>query len=272
MRETREPIGSRKPTGAPAGVVVMLAGQAESTRIVYNALRSAFAVKKVILEERKSRRDFLSRRARRLGAFRVLGQVLFRTMVVPALRATSRRRIEQIHEQYGLDNRPMDESAIVRVPSVNSDEAIAALRNLKPDVVVVNGTRIISERVLASVPARFINMHAGITPLYRGVHGAYWALVEGRRDACGVTVHFVDPGIDTGSVIEQGIIEPTRQDNFTTYFALQLGAGLRMLERAVRDALGGQVETRTPPEGPSRLWSHPTLWGYVWHRLRRGVR
>ena len=66
---------------------------------------------------------------------------------------------------------------------------------------------------------------AGITPLYRGVHGAYWALAEGRRDLCGVTVHRVDAGIDTGEVLAQVLIDPTPQDNFVTYPWLQVAEG-----------------------------------------------
>ena len=41
-------------------------------------------------------------------------------------------------------------------------------------------------------------MHAGITPQYRGVHGGYWAVVNNDPEHCGVTIHFVDKGIDTG--------------------------------------------------------------------------
>jgi folate-dependent phosphoribosylglycinamide formyltransferase PurN len=251
---------------------VILAGQHVSTNIIYNALRPSFNIRAVVLEERLPRSEFLSRRLHRLGAPQVLGQLLFRALLVPILSATSSRRIADIHQQYRLDDAPIPASEIAPVPSVNSAEAIAILRELRPDVVVVNGTRIISERVLTSVSARFINTHAGITPLYRGVHGAYWALAQGRRDACGVTVHFVDPGIDTGTVIEQALIEPAPSDNFVTYPLLQLAAGLPLLERAVRAALRGEVVTKAPPEGESRLWSHPTLWGYLWLRLRRGVK
>jgi hypothetical protein len=57
-----------------------------------------------------------------------------------------------------------------RVASANADETVALLQELRPRVVVVNGTRILSKRVLGCIDAVFINMHAGITPLYRGVH------------------------------------------------------------------------------------------------------
>jgi folate-dependent phosphoribosylglycinamide formyltransferase PurN len=263
-------VGRREAAGGRA--IVILGGEHGSTNIVYNALKPSFDIRGVIIETRVARRQFLSRRVHRLGLFRVLGQILFRGLVVPSLRASSRQRIRDICDQHGLDDRPIEETVVTRVPSVNSDEAIAALRGMDPSVVVVNGTRIISKPVLDSVPARFVNMHAGITPLYRGVHGAYWALVQGDRPACGVTVHLVDPGIDTGTIIDQAVIDPTPQDNFVTYPLHQLAAGLPLLEQAVRDALNGRVATKDPPAGPSRLWSHPTLWGYLWHRARHGVK
>ena len=111
-------------------------------------------------------------------------------------------------------------------------------------MVVVSGTRIIAARVLNCVPAVFINMHAGITPLYRGVHGGYWALVERNVDACGVTVHEVDTGVDTGRILGQTRITPNGEDNFVTYGFLQQAAGLPLLKRAIRDACDGQLQSR----------------------------
>ena len=120
-----------------------------------------------------------------------------------------------------------------------------------------------AEGTLRCIPAIFINMHAGITPLYRGVHGGYWALAREDPCNCGVSVHLVDEGIDTGSVLGQSLIEPTDADNFVTYGFLQLGAGIPLLMNAVRQALNGQVTTIKSPEGPSRFWSHPTLCSYI---------
>jgi methionyl-tRNA formyltransferase len=157
------------------------------------------------------------------------------------------------------------------VPSANSPEAIRLLRGLDPAVVVVNGTRILSRELLRCVPAPFVNLHAGITPLYRGVHGGYWALACGDRQNCGVTVHLVDESIDTGAAIFQQPIEPSADDSFVTYPLLQLGVGLPLLTEAVRQVLAGRLEKRSFPEGPSRLWTHPTLWQYLSHRAR-GVR
>ncbi|MEZ6118695.1 MAG: hypothetical protein R3C28_19310 [Pirellulaceae bacterium] len=60
---------------------------------------------------------------------------------------------------------------------MNSPETVDRIQLLAPDVVLVNGTRIIRpHRSDNRTDALFLNTHAGVTPTYRGVHGGYWAL------------------------------------------------------------------------------------------------
>jgi methionyl-tRNA formyltransferase len=95
----------------------------------------------------------------------------------------------------------------------------------------------------------------------------------GEPDACGVSVHLVDRGVDTGPVLAQAIVVPTRRDNFMTYPLLQLVAAIPLVRSALSQAAAGQVVPLSPqPPGPSRVWSHPTFWAYLWTRLSRGVR
>ena len=105
----------------------------------------------------------------------------------------------------GLDTTPYPGAH--HVESVNDPETIRLLRTMQPTVIVVNGTRIISSEVLDAVDCPFINTHAGITPRFRGVHGGYWALVEGRPEMVGTTVHLVDEGIDTGGVLARATFD-----------------------------------------------------------------
>jgi folate-dependent phosphoribosylglycinamide formyltransferase PurN len=251
--------------------VVMAAIDSPGTWRVFNALDAAIGVDHVVIEDRIGARALLTARARRLGWRAALGQVAFRAAVMPALEWRARGRRARILAAAGLDASPAPPERVTRVPSVNDEAAVAALRAHEPRVVVVAGTRIISRAVLEAVPATFLNMHAGITPRYRGVHGAYWALAAGDREHCGVTVHVVDPGVDTGEVVAQARIEPTREDTLATYPDLQLVAGLPLLVDAVRAALDGRL-VGSVPEGPSRQWYHPTAWGYLGARVRRGVR
>jgi folate-dependent phosphoribosylglycinamide formyltransferase PurN len=223
-----------------------------------------------VLENPLPRRRFLARRLTRLGPSVVAGQLLFKLLVVPLLRRAARARMAEIKAAYGLDDRPIDAHAVTRVSSVNSAEVHGLLRALSPDVVVINGTRLVSGETLASVPATFLNVHAGITPRYRGVHGGYWALHERDDARCGVTVHVVDEGLDSGPVLAQARIEPTTADTFVTYPLLQLAAGLPLLTDAVHRVASGDDRPRDSPPGPPKVWSHPTLREYVaaWLRLR----
>jgi folate-dependent phosphoribosylglycinamide formyltransferase PurN len=254
------------------GRVVLLAGDHPSTRMVYHALAADFSNLRVVLEEPAPRRKFIWRRLKKLGIFTVAGQILFRVTAVPILERTSAARIELIKRQYKLDDSPIT-SSIFRVPSVNSPIAREVLQRLSPQVVVVNGTRIIGRETLALVNAPFVNTHAGITPLYRGVHGGYWALRENRPDLAGTTVHFVDEGIDTGSVIEQAYFNVSGEDSFVTYPYLHIAVGLPILVKAVREILNGTLtRCQNSASLPSKLRTHPTLWSYVTGVLIEGVR
>jgi folate-dependent phosphoribosylglycinamide formyltransferase PurN len=252
--------------------VVMMVGPDESSRWVFHALDRAVGVRRVIEEQPVPRLQFLRRRAKSLGWSAVAGQILFMAFVTPWLRREAAARAQEIRRTAGLDPAPIPDNRLIRVPSVNAPETLDRLRDLDPAVVVLNGTRIVARRVLEALPCPFLNMHAGITPLYRGVHGAYWALADGRPDACGVTVHLVDPGIDTGGIVAQALITPAPTDNFTTYPALQVAAGIPLMIEAVRAALEGRLATMAPPPGPSRLWHHPTAWQYLDNRWRRGIK
>ena len=168
--------------------IVMLVTASEATNILYHGVSAEFPVTAVIVEDRIDRLRFIRRRLHRLGAIVVAGQILFQTLATPILRASSKTRRAEIVAARSLDPRPIPTVLVRRVTSVNSEETIALLRELAPLVVLVSGTRILSRKLLEAMPSQFINVHAGITPRYRGVHGAYWSLVMRDVERCGVTV------------------------------------------------------------------------------------
>ena len=255
-------------------MTVILGGGGAYPRMIYHALVAAGVdVSKVIVEDPVPRGQLLRRRAKKLGWGTVAGQVAFTTLVAAPLSRRSRGRAAEIRAEFNLNDAPVPPERLTRVPSVNAPETLAVLSALRPAVVVVSGTRIIGREVLDQVPARFVNLHAGITPAYRGVHGGYWALADGRPEACGVSIHLVDPGIDTGGVLARAPIRPGPRDDFTTYPLLQFAAGLPLLVDVVKRLEAGEAPQPLAAEaGPSRLYSHPTLSQYLYYRLKRGVR
>ena len=251
--------------------ILLLCRDDNTSKSVFNALRKSFDEVVVLCENHVSRSEMVKRRLKRIGLVETAGQVLFITAVSPLLRRRSQKRIDEIKREYGLDESE-DNWQPKRVESINSPEAQEAIREISPDVVVVNGTRIIGKKTLQSLDAPIINMHAGITPTYRGVHGAYWALAEDRPDLVGTTVHFIDEGIDTGSIIKQVSFPTTSEDNFWTYPYLHTAAGIPALIDAVKALLAGEVKReKSISDKASKLHYHPTIWGYFWGKIRKGV-
>lgn len=251
--------------------IVLLAGKWDTTPIVYHFLQKHFHVDKLIIEEGVPRKEFLKKRVKKLGLANVAGQVLFQLIVAKPLSKISKKRIGAIKKEYNLDGSPIPKHQVIEVSSVNAQECLEQLKAVQPDLVIVHGTRIISKKILLEVNATFINIHAGITPRYRGSHGAYWALANNDKENCGVTVHLVDAGIDTGNVLAQGAIPYTKQDNFVTYPYLQLAEGLKLLKEVI-EKLERDEKPVVKNVLDSALWHHPTLWSYLWKRITKGVK
>jgi folate-dependent phosphoribosylglycinamide formyltransferase PurN len=247
--------------------ILLLGGPGASTRIVYNRLASCFGPFPAIVEEPVSRMVLLRNRARKLGICSTLSQLVFMTAIRPLLSLAAQERLREIVAENDLNDSPIPDAQLQRVSSVNAPETTAALRAISPKVVVVNGTRIIARRVLETAPAVFINTHAGITPKYRGAHGGYWALFNDDPTRCGVTIHLVGPGIDTGGIVAQSTIAPTGRDSFATYPYLQLAAALPLLVDAVDRALDGELKSQAGG-GDSAVWYHPGAFQYLAGRMR----
>lgn len=254
----------------PEHLIVLIGREGASTNILFQALADHHPVH-VIHEEPPPTRKLLRWRLKQVGLFRLMGQVLFHVGIALPLGRLSAGRRRAILKQVGALDLPPPPEKVSRTASVNSPDLLEQLKVLAPSLMVINGTRILTARTLGAIGIPVLNVHAGITPKYRGVHGGYWALVNKDEAHCGVTVHLVDAGIDTGGILHQALIHPSPKDNFTTYPVLQLVAGSKLLVKAVQEVLDGRYQV-IKPTTTDRRWYHPTLWGYVWFRLSRKVR
>jgi phosphoribosylglycinamide formyltransferase-1 len=71
--------------------------------------------------------------------------------------------------------------------------------------------RIVGETLLSAYEGRIINIHPALLPSFPGLHGQKQALDYGVK-VSGCTVHFVDPGVDTGPIILQKSVEVKEDD------------------------------------------------------------
>lgn len=257
------------PTEPTSPQVALLIAGGPLGNCVANHLARRFPTLAIIREEPERKLHILRRRARREGWTTAIGQAAFGLVYKLGERMHEHRR-HQVLSDAGLSPTLRSDLCINRVPSVNSDDCEALLKNFRPDVVAVYGTRLIKPELLQQVPALFLNYHAGITPKYRGQHAAYWALVRNEAHNAGVTIHNVDTGVDTGRVLYQAQIQFSKSDNIWTYQWVQLCAALPRFEEVILRALDGKLQPIVTAL-PSELHLPPTLWTYIWNGLTKGV-
>jgi len=162
----------------------------------------------------------------------------------PACRALERAR------RAGVPTRGFAEDDYA--DRADRDRAMVAwLREAHVELVVLAGyMRLLSPGFLAAFPQRVINVHPALLPSFPGVRGIEQALAYGVK-VFGVTVHFVDEGVDSGAIIAQRAIELPCATH-----AEEVHAALRPLEH---DLLCGAVlafgrgSVRVDPARPRRV-------------------
>lgn len=98
----------------------------------------------------------------------------------------------------------------------------------------------------------FINTHPSLLPHNRGKHYNFWALVE--ESPFGVTIHRVDPGVDTGEIVAQREIQYDWEDNGGSLYVKAQAAMLDLFQQAYPAFRSGPI--RSTPQNHSEGSSH----------------
>ncbi|WP_298016967.1 hypothetical protein [uncultured Castellaniella sp.] len=149
----------------------------------------------------------------------------------------------------------------VEAASVNDAPALEAIRRLRPHTLIYSGAggQIVSSEAL-DLGARFLHMHAGRIPDYRGSTTIYYALLNGEPPA--VTAIFLDARIDTGGILaRRHYPAPDRSIDIDRTYDASIRADT--LVRLLRDYAAAGSFPRPQPqrqdEGTTYFVIHPVL-------------
>jgi hypothetical protein len=148
--------------------------------------------------------------------------------------------------------------SVHRVSSINAPESKALLDALQPDVVLVRGTSLIRDEILAEVPLT-LNVHAGLSPYYRGSHCTEWALLNWDPYNIGVTVHEITRAIDGGAIYGQVRVPIEPLDTVASIEEKICFEGARLFESALTHLeTGAELPLHPQPKhgGSLRLGLH----------------
>jgi methionyl-tRNA formyltransferase len=151
-------------------------------------------------------------------------------------------------------------------------QAALALARARPGLCLLGDCGIVPPAVLAVPTVATLNAHPGILPDYRGLDTDLWAILEDRFDLVGCTLHVVDPGIDTGGVLERRPHDWRGDETIDRLRERLRDTCLDLLAAACRAEWPDSL-ARAEAQGDGRYYSvmPMTRWIEVARKLRRRV-
>ena len=141
--------------------------------------------------------------------------------------------------------------------SINSKYNIESLKNYSPDLILsILGNQIFKQPLINLAPKGCINLHSAFLPKYRGLMPTFWVL-KNKEDYTGVSVFFVDEGIDSGPIIVQ---EKIKIGNKTQHQLIRetKKKGMDLIIKAINMINNDELKLIANPNSEKSYYSFPT--------------
>jgi methionyl-tRNA formyltransferase len=123
---------------------------------------------------------------------------------------------------------------------------LRVVKEAEPDYLVSCGYRHMVPKEILAVPTEgCLNLHPSLLPYNRGANPNVWSIVEGTP--AGVTLHYMDPDIDTGPVIAQREVKTDFADTGKNLYERLEDAQLALFEETWPE-VEANAATATPQE------------------------
>jgi len=110
------------------------------------------------------------------------------------------------------------------------------IREAQVDILLnAHSLHVIRDEVLQAPRIGAFNLHPGPLPRYAGLNAVSWAIYNGEREH-GVTVHRMDPGIDTGPIVDQAMFAIESDDTALSLAGKCSRIGIRLMLRLLEQA------------------------------------
>lgn len=141
--------------------------------------------------------------------------------------------------------------------NINSNKSIETIKSYEPDLIIsVAGNQIFKKPLIELAPKGCLNLHTALLPKYRGLMPSFWVL-KNNETHTGVSVFFVDEGIDSGPILVQKIVEINNrtQDELIRYTKR---IGMDAIIQAINLIKEGDISLISNPDEDSSYFSFPT--------------
>lgn len=161
--------------------------------------------------------------------------------------------------------------------SPNDPRFVKMLCQLSPDLIIAAGYSLIFKEDILALPNQLaVNFHASLLPKYRGKHPVFWTL-RGNERWAGLTVHAIDPGIDSGDILYQVKVGTRRDDTVASLYGRIMDRSVDLVGQLIADTEAGTIPRRAQPIGAGSYFSSITdedyhlSWDWPAEKIRRHV-
>lgn len=253
---------------------IILTGNDLEHHYVTNILCKAIGVSAIFVDMgvKRSLRMRLTYYQRRYG-LRRCPQLMFKRIINWVIRDKKARHKALLRVLLADECEIFHAKDMVRyVSGLNAEEVVTQIQELSPDIILIYGTRMISDGILDMARLKSLNMHTGISPYYRGSACTFWPLFNNELDMLGATVHECVDQVDAGKIYDVGRARLQPDDDMHSVFARCVEVGAEMYVNVVRDLLHGQLKSYKQNLDVGRVYrSGMKDWKCEW-RVRRDIR
>lgn len=124
-----------------------------------------------------------------------------------------------------------------KIDKINAKESIELLKSMNIDFIFsFQYDQIIGKNILSIPKYGAINLHFAPLPKYRGVSPIAWALINGEEEF-GVTIHYMDQGVDTGDIISQTKFSISEIKTARELYDVCTIKGLNLFKDSIKDII-----------------------------------
>ena len=141
-------------------------------------------------------------------------------------------------KQFGIDNNV----EIIQPKKMKDEEVINKIKEINPDLIVVVAYGKILPKEIIDIPKYgIINVHSSLLPKYRGASPIHSAILNGDAET-GVSIMYIEEGLDSGDVILREYCEITEDDTLGTLHDKLKNLGAAGLAKALNLIENGEVQ------------------------------
>jgi methionyl-tRNA formyltransferase len=147
---------------------------------------------------------------------------------------------------------------VLHPDDVNSTEFLNTVREIAPDLIISVSCPLIFKDELLEIPSlACVNVHSSLLPLYRGMLPTFWVLLNEESET-GVTVMYMNPGIDDGDIILQQRIPITDDESLRSLMAKCKGVAADLILETISRFESDNVDPKPNPAESGSYFSFPT--------------